>query len=183
MILQSDKPNIPLTRYHLGRLFSKMRISDRHSYKGDPCWEWTASCNKRTGYAQIGHTFDFGVFNYITHRVVYEWFVGDIPRGLVIDHLCRIKHCVNPAHLEVVTSATNTARIVWTGKPGGPEQTHCNAGHPFSGDNLKWEKNYMNNGTRGGSAMRKVCRACRNERSRINSKKQRDRRRENQCLI
>lgn len=45
------------------------------------------------------------------HRVAYEMFVGPIPAGLEIDHLCRVRHCASPAHLEPVTRAENNRRM------------------------------------------------------------------------
>jgi HNH endonuclease len=70
------------------------------------------------------------------HRLSYMWLVGPIPEGLQLDHLCRVKHCVNPAHLEPVTPGENTHRI-----PGHPivlnaAKTHCPQGHPYTPDNL-----------------------------------------------
>lgn len=46
-----------------------------------------------------------------SHRVTYEHFREPIPEGMVIDHLCRVKSCVNPDHLEVVTQSVNCQRI------------------------------------------------------------------------
>lgn len=73
--------------------------------KSEGCWLWTGSL-----------TFDgYGIFrenNRRTgaHRFAYEYFVGPIPAGLQIDHLCRVRNCVNPAHLDPVTNAENTTR-------------------------------------------------------------------------
>jgi hypothetical protein len=64
------------------------------------------------------------------HRVSYEAFVGPIPDGFVIDHLCRNRRCVNPAHLEAVTQAENARRRGW-------KRTICLRGHPFEGNNIK----------------------------------------------
>ena len=66
------------------------------------------------------------------HRWAYERYVGPIPDGLVIDHLCRNHGCVNPSHLEAVTQQVNLARGV-----GNSSRTHCPSGHPYSGDNLR----------------------------------------------
>jgi len=68
------------------------------------CWLWTAST--RRGYGQ------FVINNKPTpaHRFAYEQLVGDIPRGLQLDHLCRVRNCVNPEHLEPVTSRENILR-------------------------------------------------------------------------
>jgi hypothetical protein len=69
------------------------------------CWLWTASTDPK-GYAQ----FDFRTRNTRGHRFVYEALVGRIPEGLDLDHLCRVRRCVNPAHLEPVTRAENLRR-------------------------------------------------------------------------
>lgn len=82
------------------------------------------------------------------HRVAYELANGHIPAGLEIDHLCRVRDCVNPDHLEAVTPEENKRRIV------PPVVLECHAGHPFDADNT-----YMWGGSRH-------CRACRSERSR-----------------
>lgn len=90
------------------------------------CWGWSAAIGD-TGYARIDNTY--------AHRVGYLMFVGDIPKGMHIDHLCRNRQCVNPEHMEVVTVRTNVLRGV------GPTainaaRTRCKRGHELSGDNL-----------------------------------------------
>lgn len=65
------------------------------------CWEWQGPMHPK-GYGTFAHE--------LAHRRSYEMFVGDIPDGLHIDHLCRNKRCVNPAHLEPVTHAENNRR-------------------------------------------------------------------------
>jgi len=88
---------------------------------GDGCWLWTRS-KTRSGYAQAivdgKHTR--------MHRASYELHYGPIPDGMVIDHLCRVRHCVNPLHLEAVTHAENMKR----GERA--TATHCKSGHEFT---------------------------------------------------
>lgn len=75
-------------------------------WNGTRCWIWTASINPDTGYGQIyaGH----GPRG--AHCVAYELLVGLIPAGLELDHLCRVRECVNPNHLEAVPHAINSQR-------------------------------------------------------------------------
>jgi hypothetical protein len=161
------KTNFPTVNLKLLlRLFSKIKISTVHVYKDDPCWEWTGFIQPKTGYATVAHYEHPKKFTFSAHRLFYHLFVKPLPAILIVDHLCRVKHCVNPVHLEAVTHKTNSSRGIWTKRSGARYQKTCGRGHPFSGDNLRWEKNYVNNGTRGGSKMRRVCRTCRNERAR-----------------
>lgn len=93
-----------------------------------------------------------------SHRLAYEHWKMPIPTGLVIDHLCRVVNCVNPDHLEAVTTGENTRRGLSPLGRGGVEmkrsRTHCPAGHPYSGANL-----ILSEG-------RRRCRACRYARNR-----------------
>ncbi len=96
------------------------------------CWEWDASLNEE-GYGQ------FWIDNKTlrAHRVSYELFKGKIPQGLQLDHLCRVRNCVNPEHLEPVTNKENHARGL-TGKINHHclKKTHCPQGHEYIGNNL-----------------------------------------------
>lgn len=89
------------------------------------CWECQGKLS--SGYARMGWAGRIQV----AHRVVYTLLVGPIPDGLTLDHLCRVRHCVNPAHLEPVTRGTNVLRGI------GPAalnavKTHCPAGHEYN---------------------------------------------------
>ena len=67
------------------------------------CWIWSGSVSTQ-GYGKFSNP------SLLAHRVSYESMVGPIPEGLAIDHLCRVRTCVNPAHLDPVTAAENTRR-------------------------------------------------------------------------
>lgn len=71
------------------------------------CWKWTGAITE-TGYGVLQVN---GRKTY-AHRFVYERLIGRIPVGLVIDHLCRVRSCVNPAHMEPVTNEENLRRGV-----------------------------------------------------------------------
>lgn len=70
-----------------------------------PCWITTYKPTPK-GYVQV---HGVGV-TLLAHRVMYEHLVGPIPIGLDLDHLCRVRHCVNPTHLEPVTNGENMRR-------------------------------------------------------------------------
>lgn len=75
--------------------------------KTDTCWLWAAA-SERNGYGAIREP-GTGRMLY-AHRLAYEWLVGPIPEGLHIDHLCNVRRCVNPSHLEAVTQQENNVR-------------------------------------------------------------------------
>lgn len=89
------------------------------------CWLWQGDITSK-GYAQ----FRVAGKSRCAHRVAYEIFRGLIPDGLQLDHLCRVRHCVNPDHLQPVTHAENLLR-------GKRAQTHCTHGHEWTKDNTR----------------------------------------------
>jgi hypothetical protein len=105
-----------------------------------PCWIWTGSTkgpkwNGRNSYGQ----FNNGGKNHQAHRWLYEQLVGPIPPPLDLDHFaCDNRWCVSPRHVRPVTRRENVLRE-FTGRGAGSKarQTHCKAGHPLSGANLK----------------------------------------------
>mgnify|MGYP001562260252 FL=1 len=99
-------------------LFRKFTISDG-------CWEWTGAF-RRNGYGRYG-----GQPSVLAHRAVYEALVGPIPEGMQLDHLCKNRSCVNPAHLEPVTPKENILRGAGFAAQNA-QMTHCIHGHEFT---------------------------------------------------
>ena len=93
------------------------------------CWVWTAARNS-DGHGEI----KIGGVNNAPYRVVYEWLVGPIPNGLVLDHLCRNRVCVRPEHLEPVTNEINIMR--GQSAPAiNARKNQCPRGHPYNAAN------------------------------------------------
>lgn len=119
---------------------------------GEPqhgCWRWTGPTT-HDGYGQIsvnGRTM-------VAHQFAYITFVGPVPEGKQLDHSCRHRWCVNPHHLEPVTSAVNTMRGE-SFSAQNARKTHCPQGHPYD----------VANTYRFGPGMRyRACRTCRGQR-------------------
>ena len=112
------------------------------------CWLWTGASTGRGGaYGSFANGRKRDVQ---AHRWAYEFCIGPILKGLQIDHLCRTRLCVNPDHLDVVTSQENTLR--GEGPAGrNARKTHCTNGHPFDSENTAQ--------VRGG----RRCRTCQRE--------------------
>ncbi len=133
--MRIDDPRLP------GRFWEKVAE--------DPsgCWLWKAC--RDDGYGKFG----VGRSVVLAHRLAYEALVGPIPEGMQIDHRCRVRHCVNPAHMEPVTHQENILRGVGFSSRGGwaeqmAARTHCKRGHEFTEANT-----YHYKGSRN-------CRAC-----------------------
>jgi hypothetical protein len=109
------------------------------------CWNYAPS-NTKTGYAVFA--INKGTNLALAHRWSYEHFVADIPAGLVIDHLCNNRACVNPWHLEPVTQKVNCQR-------GVGSASSCVNGHPYNPSN-----------TEVHSRGHRQCRTCRQNRER-----------------
>ena len=94
------------------------------------CMIWTGSRSRGYGRLHVG-----GVPVY-AHRFAYEQFVGPIPDGLVIDHLCRNRGCCNPEHLRVCTNRENIfAPGSLSSGAVNAAKTHCIHGHEFDDAN------------------------------------------------
>ena len=110
------------------------------------CWLWEAP-NDGDGYGQMS----IGGKHVRVHRFAYELLVGPIPPGLQLDHLCRVRACVNPMHLEPVTSRENSMRGDAV-QARNAAKSHCVNGHEFTAANTYTAKGY------------RECRACARER-------------------
>jgi hypothetical protein len=119
--------------------------------KTDTCWLWTRGINSK-GYG----LFHFRARDVLAHRFAYEALVGPVPDGLELDHLCRVRHCVNPQHLEPVTRRVNSQRGDHLTNHWERRKTHCNRGHEFTAENTAYR----------GERRWRQCRTCHRERMR-----------------
>ncbi len=134
--------------------------------KMDDCWLWLRSCDS-TGYGR----FRSNRTSQAAHRVAYQLCIGPIPPGLTLDHLCKNRKCVNPAHLEPVTLKENILR------GDSPFAQHarqevCKYGHPFNAENTAIRKD--------GTG--RDCLICRRRRAREATRRYRERKRARQNL-
>lgn len=145
--------SIPLFEDH-ERFLRKISIDSRTD-----CWNWTA------GKTSLGYgVFSIKHSSYRAHRVSWAIFNGSLSSGLVLDHKCKNRMCINPDHLREVTRKVNTLE-----NSNGPAylnsiKTHCRNGHALTPDNLTSNKN------------ERVCLTC----NRISdAKRQREKRKKN----
>jgi hypothetical protein len=110
------------------------------------CWLWTGQVNQY-GYGRI--RFPDGRTK-VAHRVSFESEHGDVPEPMQLDHLCRVRCCVNPDHLEIVTRLENVRRAVAHRR--GNDLSRCASGHELTGDNRQLRKD--------GKRKKVVCREC-----------------------
>jgi len=94
------------------------------------CWIWTGFLHD--GYGQFHPIRTETVF---AHRFAYAAIIGEFPKHLSLDHLCRVRDCVNPAHLEVVPIGVNILR---GNSPSAlaARKTHCIRGHDLAGSDI-----------------------------------------------
>jgi len=115
------------------------------------CWLY-AGWFTDNDYGQLRTKVDGQWRSVAAHRVVYENYKGRIPDGLVMDHLCRVRQCVNPEHLEAVTLKENILRGI-SFSSRNKRKTHCPQGHSYSKENT-----YIRGGTHAGNRLCKTCR-------------------------
>lgn len=135
-----------VSRFTVAELMAKV---ERRA--GDDCWHWTGLRDK-LGYGRIARDGKL----HIPYRLMYELTVGPIPKGLVMDHLCRVPDCINPKHVEPVTQRTNLLRGVNTLARKQAEQTHCKKGHSLEG--ARRERHYR--GKNGVIHYQRRCLTC-----------------------
>lgn len=114
------------------------------------CWLY-ASVIDPAGYPRLRFQHKGKHYNVSVHRLTYEKFKGKIPEGLEIDHLCRVRRCINPDHLEAVTHKENVRRTVAAGNNNNQKKTHCPQGHEYKGKNLEMRYGF------------RYCRTCRRD--------------------
>lgn len=109
------------------------------------CWLWTGRLNDR-GYGQVR----VGKRNLRAHRAVYAYLVEEPPEDKVANHLCKVRNCVNPDHVEFVTQREN---VMYSFSPASANarKTHCKRGHELLGYNL-----YVK------PSGQRICRTCKN---------------------
>ena len=115
-------------------------VSDYAPHLG-PCWIWTGKLN-RDGYGPTS-----------TRRAMYRRAKGSIPDGYELDHLCRVRACMNPDHLEPVTRRENVLRGTSFAAVNAAK-THCKNGHELSGENVHIRPSGW-----------RACRTCKRERA------------------
>lgn len=123
------------------------------------CWLWIGGRRGGSGYGSFFvEKIDGRPVSDLAHRWAYTHFVGPIPDGLELDHICRVPACVNPAHLEAVTHSENMRRSPTAGRMDIGDkrraQTHCKNGHEFNEENTRVYRD-----SRGRP--HRQCRACR----------------------
>ena len=132
------------------------RIDARYDKPSDDeCWVWTGYL-KPSGYGHAHAGYVNGKQKMIlTHRAMYELYVGQIPLDLTIDHLCRNRACGNPKHLRILTLSENIS----DGESANARKTHCPQGHEYTDENTYYNK-------QANGRLFRQCRTCVKERRR-----------------
>lgn len=116
------------------------------------------------GYGMVNTTLNYKPIRGLAHRILYTAFKGEIPERKSLDHLCRVRNCVNPNHLEVVTHKENMLRSPSAATALNAKKTHCVQGHKYTKANTL-------NRQRIGRAPERSCRTCRDMRNKARYKR------------
>ncbi len=115
--------------------------------KTETCWLWTGRIEHK-GYGTFGQTG--------AHKISFELANGKVPKGLVLDHICRVRHCVNPDHLRIVTRGQNVLENSVSACAINKNKTHCSRGHDFK------NHGYTYKSSRYPDKIHRGCYLCRN---------------------
>lgn len=100
------------------------------------CWVFQGATKEGYGVVGLGSRGDG---NALAHRLTYTHFIGEVPDGLDLDHLCRVRSCCNPWHLEPVTRWVNANRGL---RATGYRDSHCKNGHEYTPENTRMKSGY-----------------------------------------
>lgn len=140
--------------YHRRFLSLRDRFDSLYVVAPNGCWIWTGTIG-RGGYGRftVNKRADYA------HRVGYRMFVGEIPEGKELNHICRQPDCVNWRHLEPLTRRDHIMKTPGSAGRTHALQTHCRRGHPFDDANTAF--------TKAGSRLCKECGRVRHRRSKF----------------
>ena len=124
------------------------------------CWEWNGHIDE-DGYGKCGRRAG----ETLAHRAFYVILVGPVPDGYELDHDCRNRRCVNPAHLGAVTGLVNRQRAIVGPTHRNAVKAQCKRGHDFTAENTVTE-NWK-------GKRRRRCRTCSNDQQRERARKRR----------
>ncbi len=111
--------------------FSKVKLAS------SGCWIWTR-CKDKDGYG----FFTRKKLKQFAHRAVYKKIIGPIKKGMVIDHVCRTRACVNPFHLLQVSQRDNVIFNSKSLQAKNAAKTHCIRGHEFTEENTYKQRGF-----------------------------------------
>ena len=115
----------------------------------DECWRWLGAHSQPSGRPVVGIN-GMGGIDYV-YRIQYRRYVGEIPDGMTIDHLCMNGWCCRPDHLQLATHSDNA-------KAWNAARTHCDKGHEMTPENSYRRPDRPNAAGPG------LCRECRKAR-------------------